>query len=205
MVYISLFFRFFTENRGWTLPALFSILRDLRDLAYDVAFLLLYSSKRVLTQCQADFHAKYQGQRSDCMEEAARIIAKAFGNCMTDRCEVTLFQNGTLHAKFSNVTRTSPPDQSRKWGVYYVVGLVLKCYFRVGSSFCITFCDAIPPIFRSSGYHYQKMFSVPWRQITTSPRSLPTLDHTKYAHLITDHVRRSSVHVRSRIDIIWAC
>lgn len=31
-----LFFRFFTENRGWTLPALFSILRDLRDLAFDV-------------------------------------------------------------------------------------------------------------------------------------------------------------------------
>jgi hypothetical protein len=31
-----LFLRFFTENRGWTLPALFSILRDLRDLAMDV-------------------------------------------------------------------------------------------------------------------------------------------------------------------------
>ncbi|RDB19790.1 Protein CSN12 [Hypsizygus marmoreus] len=91
---VSFFFRFFTENRGWTLPALFSILRDLRDLAFD-----------------ADHHAKYHGQRSECMEEAARIIAKAFGNCMTDR--------------------TSPPDQSRKWGVYYVVGLVLKCYFRV--------------------------------------------------------------------------
>lgn len=73
------------------MPALFSILRDLRDLAYDVAFLLFYSSKVVSTQCQADFHAKYQGQKSECMEEAARIIAKAFGNCMTDRCEVTLF------------------------------------------------------------------------------------------------------------------
>ncbi|KAF8914310.1 hypothetical protein CPB84DRAFT_1833013 [Gymnopilus junonius] len=91
---VSLFLRFFTENRGWTLPALFSILRDLRDLAMD-----------------ADFHAKYHNQKSDCMEEAARIIAKAFGNCMTDR--------------------TSPPEQSRKWGIYYVVGLVLKCYFRV--------------------------------------------------------------------------
>ncbi|KDR84093.1 hypothetical protein GALMADRAFT_275300 [Galerina marginata CBS 339.88] len=91
---VSFFLRFFTENRGWTLPALFSILRDLRDLAMD-----------------ADFHAKYNNQRSDCMEESARIIAKAFGNCITDRM--------------------SPPDQSRKWGVYYVVGLVLKCYFRV--------------------------------------------------------------------------
>ncbi|KAG5648751.1 hypothetical protein DXG03_000098 [Asterophora parasitica] len=91
---VSHFLRFFTENRGWTLPALFSILRDLRDLAFD-----------------ADHHAKYNGQKSECMEEAARVIAKAFGNCMTDR--------------------TSPPDQSRKWGIYYVVGLVLKCYFRV--------------------------------------------------------------------------
>ncbi len=35
-LWLSLFFRFFTENRGWTLPALFSILRDLRDLAFDV-------------------------------------------------------------------------------------------------------------------------------------------------------------------------
>ncbi|GAW06443.1 cop9 signalosome complex subunit 12 [Lentinula edodes] len=90
----DLFLRFFTENRGWTLPALFSILRDLRDLAFD-----------------ADFHAKYNGEKSECMEDAARKIASAFGNCITDR--------------------QSPPEQSRKWGVYYVVALVLKCYFRL--------------------------------------------------------------------------
>ncbi|KAF5393060.1 hypothetical protein D9757_001115 [Collybiopsis confluens] len=86
--------RYFTENRGWTLPALFSLLRDLRDLAFD-----------------ADFYAKYNGQKSECMEDAARKIADAFTNCVTDRI--------------------SPPDQSRKWGVYYVVGLVLKSYFRL--------------------------------------------------------------------------
>lgn len=27
--------------------------------------------------------------------------------------------------------RQSPARESRKWGVYYVVGLVMKCYFRV--------------------------------------------------------------------------
>ncbi|KAF9226916.1 hypothetical protein BS17DRAFT_728895 [Gyrodon lividus] len=91
---ISLFFRFLTQNTGWTLPALFSMLRDLRDLAFD-----------------ADFHSKYNGQSSECMESAAGVVAKAFSNCMTDR--------------------TSPADQSRKWGIYYVVGLVMKCYFRV--------------------------------------------------------------------------
>jgi hypothetical protein len=29
------------------------------------------------------------------------------------------------------VRRNSPPDESRKWGVYYVVGLAMKCYFKV--------------------------------------------------------------------------
>ena len=33
-----LFLRFFSENRGWTLPTLFSILRDLRDLASTIGF-----------------------------------------------------------------------------------------------------------------------------------------------------------------------
>ncbi|KAK2465939.1 hypothetical protein APHAL10511_001580 [Amanita phalloides] len=91
---VSLFFKFFIENRGWTLPALFSILRDLRDLAHD-----------------ADLDARLNNQKSDYMEEAARIISKAFSNCITDRI--------------------SPPDQSRKWGVYYVAGLIMKCYFQV--------------------------------------------------------------------------
>ncbi|KAF8632316.1 hypothetical protein AX15_001939 [Amanita polypyramis BW_CC] len=91
---VSLFFKFFVENKGWTLPALFSVLRDLRDLAHD-----------------ADYDARCNSQKSDFMEEAARIISKAFTSCMTDR--------------------TSPPDQSRKWGVYYVAGLIMKCYFRV--------------------------------------------------------------------------
>ncbi|KAJ7181598.1 hypothetical protein C8R43DRAFT_1055288 [Mycena crocata] len=91
---VSLFFRFFINNSGWTLPALFSILRDLRDLAHD-----------------ADWHAKVHSEQSECMVEAARIVAKAFSNCMTDR--------------------TSAADESRKWGVYYVVGLAMKSYFKV--------------------------------------------------------------------------
>ncbi|ETW84096.1 hypothetical protein HETIRDRAFT_415809 [Heterobasidion irregulare TC 32-1] len=80
---VNLFLRFFATNSGWTLPALFAILRDLRDLAFD----------------------------SECMEEAARIISKAFSSCITDR--------------------TSSHAMSRKWGVYYVVGLIMKSYFRI--------------------------------------------------------------------------
>ncbi|OBZ70495.1 Protein CSN12 [Grifola frondosa] len=92
---VLLFLRYFALNSGWTLPALFSVLRDLRDLAFD-----------------ADLEAAASGQEGTAaMEEAARIISKAFSSCVTDR--------------------QSPIAESRKWGVYYVVGLVLKCYFRV--------------------------------------------------------------------------
>ncbi|EPQ59050.1 hypothetical protein GLOTRDRAFT_34717 [Gloeophyllum trabeum ATCC 11539] len=101
---VSLFFRFFTSNSGWTLPALFAILRDLRDLAFDVKYTV-----HVPPSCDADLQAN--NNKSENMEEAARIISKAFGNCVTDR--------------------SSPLAESRKWGIYYVVGLVLKTYFRV--------------------------------------------------------------------------
>ena len=63
-----------------------------------------------LTSTQSDVYAREHDRKSDSMEDAARTIAKAFGNCLSDR--------------------TSPIEQSRKWGVYYIVGLVLKSYFR---------------------------------------------------------------------------
>ncbi|KAJ3490722.1 hypothetical protein NLI96_g1203 [Meripilus lineatus] len=92
---VSMFFRYFGNNSGWTLPALFSILRDLRDLAFD-----------------ADLEARHKGQGgTENMEHAARVISKAFSICITDR--------------------TSAYGESRKWGIYYVVGLILKSYFRV--------------------------------------------------------------------------
>ncbi|EJD53672.1 PCI-domain-containing protein [Auricularia subglabra TFB-10046 SS5] len=86
--------RFFITTTNWTLPALYAVLTDLRDLAY-----------------KADLAAFQKGQQGLSMEDAARTCNKAFSNCVTDRM--------------------SPYDVSRKWGIYYTVGLVLKCYFRV--------------------------------------------------------------------------
>ena len=43
------FSRFFTENGGWTLPALFSILKSLRDLAFDVRVLVMYDQFNMFT------------------------------------------------------------------------------------------------------------------------------------------------------------
>ncbi|VDB95834.1 unnamed protein product [Peniophora sp. CBMAI 1063] len=45
------------------------------------------------------------------MEDASRVIQRAFNLCLQDR--------------------DSPYENSRKWGVYGVVGLILKSYFRI--------------------------------------------------------------------------
>jgi len=89
-VFINLFYRFLGTTSGWTLPALFAVLRDLKDLAFD---------------------ADNETQSMACTEEAARIASKALTTCITDRA--------------------SPPAESRRWGVYYVTGLIMKLYFRV--------------------------------------------------------------------------
>ncbi|KAF5333353.1 hypothetical protein D9611_002733 [Ephemerocybe angulata] len=77
---VSLFYRYLPDHRGWTLPALFSILKDLRDLAYDAD-----THARITTPSQDQ---PSQELKTDAMEEAARIISKAFGLCMTDRYSV---------------------------------------------------------------------------------------------------------------------
>lgn len=82
-----LFLRYFSVNGGWTLPALFSILRDLRDLAFDVSRPCINRCRLPLfLSIQADLEASARGLEGTAnMEEAARIISKAFSNCVTDR------------------------------------------------------------------------------------------------------------------------
>jgi COP9 signalosome complex subunit 12 len=61
------------------------------------------------------------------MERAASNLSKAFTSCLTDRFDSTCYMCRSISQTF----RLSPSDQSRKWGVYYVVGLILKTYFKV--------------------------------------------------------------------------
>ena len=65
------------------------------------------------------------------MEEAARIISKAFTNCVMDRYALCSSRH-KVAADIRIHYRQSPYAESRKWGVYYVVGLIMKSYFRVG-------------------------------------------------------------------------
>lgn len=79
-----------------------------------------------------------------------------------------------------NLFRTSPYALSRKWGVYYVVGLVMKCYFRVS-----LFGISINP---HKFYHKHRLNEYLCPKIScglsmpmTFHRSQNSLDPTKYA------------------------
>ncbi|KAG8901299.1 COP9 signalosome (CSN) subunit [Tulasnella sp. 403] len=91
---VKAFLRAFTGLQAWVLPALFTILKDLRDVAE-----------------KADDVRFQQGNSvGGSLEDAARLCNKAFTDCVMDRA-------------------TGP--ESRKWGIYHVVGLIFKCYFSV--------------------------------------------------------------------------
>ena len=119
------FSRYFTQNTGWTLPALFAILRDLRDIALDVRLLSTQVADHYTESRQADIAS----QKTESMEDAARVITRAFTDCVTDR--LRRFLTYPRMQLTTETFRMSVLSESRKWGVYYVLGLVMKCYFRV--------------------------------------------------------------------------
>ncbi|CCG83417.1 Putative uncharacterized protein [Taphrina deformans PYCC 5710] len=83
----------FTTWDAWVLPVLFSACRDVRVLAI-----------------RADAQCASRGDKAENLEEAARIINKAFTICITDR---------------------APMESSRKWGTYCVIGILFRTYFKL--------------------------------------------------------------------------
>lgn len=83
----------FVQWEAWVLPVLFSACRDVHNLAI-----------------KADAVAEEQGQPAEYLEEAARIINRAFTLCITDR---------------------APLEASRKWGTYCVIGILFRTYFKL--------------------------------------------------------------------------
>ena len=126
-----LFLRFFAANTGWTLPALFSILRDLRDLAFDVSAFCLCLFQPALNRREGRPRRRVQwsgGHREHgggCPHHQQSLL-KLRHRQVWQWAIPTFFVIDVVEP-----SRMSPIQESRKWGVYYVVGLILKCYFRV--------------------------------------------------------------------------
>lgn len=83
----------FNTWEAWALPVLFGACRDIRILAI-----------------RADAHAATIGSPAEHLEDAARLINKAFTICLTDR---------------------APMESSRKWGTYCIIGVLFRTYFAL--------------------------------------------------------------------------
>jgi len=106
---------------------------------------------------QADFHAKYNGQKSECMEEAARIISKAFGNCLTDRlCPCP----SPLHKLILNYTGHRNMRTRENGASTTSLALSSSAIFEQVFSFLAS-NHWLHGVFRLNGYLYLKTFFVP--------------------------------------------
>ena len=78
---------------AWILPLVYAVCNDLYRFAI-----------------KADDQLQQDGKKAERLEEAARIINRAFTACIGDRSDIYI---------------------SRKWGTYYITGLMFKIYFKV--------------------------------------------------------------------------
>ncbi|KAG0024046.1 COP9 signalosome (CSN) subunit [Podila clonocystis] len=82
---------------------------------------------------QADKQLELRGEKPNRLEDCARAINKSFTVCITDR---------------------SPIEISRKWGTYFIIGILFKTYFKLKShSLCKNVLRAVsaadlPPLTR---------------------------------------------------------
>lgn len=107
--------RYFKDATSWVLPTLYVLLKDLRRLAQKVYTLSPISIQLHADISQAD-SVPFRNSQGSKMEDAARTCNKAFALCMSDR---------------------NPVIESRRWGSYYLAGLVMKCYFKVSCFLCL--------------------------------------------------------------------
>lgn len=90
---VQLIIKGFVTWEAWVLPVLFQACRDIRVLAI-----------------RADELCISKNEKAENLEEAARLINKAFTICITDR---------------------APMESSRKWGTYCIIGILFRTYFRL--------------------------------------------------------------------------
>ncbi|KAI9730710.1 MAG: COP9 signalosome (CSN) subunit [Cirrosporium novae-zelandiae] len=97
--------------QSWTVPCLYVVGRYLRIFAIKAD---AQAKKKGAVTFNAGFQDDVVGGfgNNENLEEAARVINRIFTLCISDR---------------------APPEESRKWGLYYTTGLLFKTYFKLNS------------------------------------------------------------------------
>ncbi|KXX82925.1 Protein CSN12 [Madurella mycetomatis] len=104
------------HNHGfeaWTIPCLYVVCKHFRLFSIQADEERSRNSaldNNAVTTFQDDIDP--ETEKHEKLEDCARILNKVFTLCATDR---------------------APLEESRKWGIYYIINLLLKTYFRLNS------------------------------------------------------------------------
>lgn len=124
------------NNHGfeaWTIPSLYLVGKYLRLFAIKSdeersRNASALNSGAELIQDDFDADAARQGQLRDCEQHLKRI----FTLCLTDR---------HVHVEYffllyicADLLCRAPLEESRKWGIYFIVNLLFKTYFKLNSA-----------------------------------------------------------------------
>ncbi|KAK7204927.1 hypothetical protein BZA70DRAFT_310803 [Myxozyma melibiosi] len=99
----QLFNRVVEKNDNWILPVLYTITQQLRHIAVEADTIL---------QNQSNSQNSSTEKQERKLEEAARTINRSLTVCLNDR--------------------NSPLESSRKQGIYFVLSVLFKVYFKLG-------------------------------------------------------------------------
>lgn len=111
---------------AWTVPCLYVAGRYLRVFAIKAEENSSNTNRTAVTKFQdEDFNP--EAEKNEKLEDAARVLNKIFTTCLSDRYDPS--QKRLIRPK----NRRAPLEESRKWGIYYIINLLFKTYFRLNS------------------------------------------------------------------------
>ncbi|KAK3341221.1 protein CSN12 [Lasiosphaeria hispida] len=99
---------------AWTIPCLYVAGRHLRVFAIR-ADTERSNNMSVESTAEANFEDDFnpESEKNQMLEDCARQLNRVFNLCLSDR---------------------APIEHSRKWGIYYVINLLFKTYFKLNSA-----------------------------------------------------------------------
>lgn len=112
---------------AWTVPCLYVAGKYIRIFAIK-ADEAVGDDTVVASNFEDDFSS--EADKNEKLEDAARVLNRMFQICLSDRYELRI----DIYMSQANlISKRAPLEESRKWGIYNIINLLFKTYFKLNS------------------------------------------------------------------------
>lgn len=113
---------------AWTVPCLYVAGKYIRIFAIKADEGTANTSGST-NNFQDDFNP--EAEKNEKLEDAARQLNRIFTICLSDRCAFPFHLNS--QSSNTDILDRAPLEESRKWGIYNIINLLFKTYFKLNS------------------------------------------------------------------------